>query len=390
MADPSEHQTRQPDFEGAIAQALADLAGTEECGPNLEYERAFLELEWALHPEGAGTTESGPAQVTAPDWHSLERQALALLAQSKDVRLAAVVARAWVRLHGVNGLAAGLRLLQRLVAKYWASIHPQLDADDHDDPTMRLNALALLAHHEGLLADLRAHTLAWKGLVPITLRELELALGRGPRRASHADETVRALRDADQTTAALGNASAAAFLACRDLERQLIEKVGPQRALDLSPLRRLIDSLCLTFPERASPPALRFGLCMPRRIDARQGCTARFVQYDASHEERVRRLLRELDGADAGLALGLSPERALDWRVGMKVRVRLHADGLTCEPSEREFEWDGTHNIVSFRVTRAEPAVGPVVLTFEASVEGVTIASVPLTVELGMTTAAVV
>jgi type VI secretion system ImpA family protein len=327
MADSREPGTPQPDFDLAIARALAGVAEGAECGPSLEYAPAFLELEWALQPKLEGTIAHGAAASPAPDWQHLEQGALALLAESKDVRLAAMVARAWVRLHGVAGLAAGLRLLQRLLARYWASVHPQLDADDHDDPTMRLNALALLAHHEGLLADLRAHTLAWKGLVPITLRELELALARGPRRPDTADTTVRALREADRATAALGNAAAEAFLACRDLERELIERVGPQRAPDLSALRRLIDSLCLTFPERKSPPALCLGVCMPREIGAGQGCTARFVVYEAGHEARATQLLQEPDAKSArtlGVAFEASSEGV--WIASVRLPLELHGD----------------------------------------------------------------
>ena len=62
--------------------------------------------------------------------------------------------RAATRAQGVAGFDMGLRLLTALLDRFWEGIHPKLDADDDNDPTMRLNALAPLTDEGMVLRDL--------------------------------------------------------------------------------------------------------------------------------------------------------------------------------------------------------------------------------------------
>jgi type VI secretion system protein ImpA len=48
-----------------------------------------------------------------------------------------------------------LRLISTYVERYWETVYPQLDADDDDDPTIRINALAGLCKMGGLIRQLR-------------------------------------------------------------------------------------------------------------------------------------------------------------------------------------------------------------------------------------------
>ena len=57
----------------------------------------------------------------------------------------AMVLRAATRLQGVTGFDLGMQLLTGLLETFWDVIHPELDAEEDDDPTMRLNALSALA-----------------------------------------------------------------------------------------------------------------------------------------------------------------------------------------------------------------------------------------------------
>lgn len=57
-------------------------------------------------------------------------------------------------------------------------MHPQLDADDGMDPTLRINSLAVLADRSSLLKEVReANLIVLPGLGPLSLRRLEIALG---------------------------------------------------------------------------------------------------------------------------------------------------------------------------------------------------------------------
>jgi type VI secretion system protein ImpA len=54
----------------------------------------------------------------------------ALATQSKDLQIAAWLLEAWIQLHGMAGVRAGLELIGRLCEHYWDTIHPQLAGAD--------------------------------------------------------------------------------------------------------------------------------------------------------------------------------------------------------------------------------------------------------------------
>jgi hypothetical protein len=130
------------------------------------------------------------------------------------------------------------------------------------------------------------------------------------------------------------------------------------------------------------------GVSAPRRVEAGAVVSARFVAYVEALEERVRQQLKELGGDEAQSALGISPDRAARWKPGTPVTVRLDAGPhIGVRPAEASFEWNGRHNLVSFSLTVAADApAGRAQLRFEAFIEGLPIAFVPL--DIGIAQAA--
>lgn len=155
---------------------LAPLQDDAPCGADLEYDPAFLALEAA----GAGKPEQqyGDTVIAAeePDWPAVHEQALALSARTRDLRVAVWLLRSGARLHGIGAALQGLGLIRGLLERHWDHVHPQLDASDHNDPTMRLNALQPLISGSAALADLRAASLTGQRGGP-RVRDVELALG---------------------------------------------------------------------------------------------------------------------------------------------------------------------------------------------------------------------
>ncbi len=155
---------------------LAPLQEDAPCGADLEYDPAFLALEAA----GAGKPEQqyGDTVIPAeePDWGAVHEQALALARRTRDLRVAVWLLRSGARLKGFGAALQGLALIRGLLEQHWAHVHPQLDASDHDDPTMRLNALQPLASGTAAIADLRAASLTGQRGGP-RVRDVELALG---------------------------------------------------------------------------------------------------------------------------------------------------------------------------------------------------------------------
>ncbi|MBB3193277.1 type VI secretion system protein TssA [Roseateles terrae] len=155
---------------------LTPLQDDAPCGPDLEYDAAFLALQTA--GEGKPEQQYGDTVIPAeePDWIKVWEQALALAERSRDLRLAVWLVRSGARLKGYQAALQGLALIQGLLERHWDHVHPQLDTSDNNDPTMRMNALLPLASPEAGLADLRAASLTGQRGGP-RVRDVELAFG---------------------------------------------------------------------------------------------------------------------------------------------------------------------------------------------------------------------
>ncbi len=160
-------------------EALAQPASSEPpSGPNLQYSPEYANLERAA--AGKPERQVGAAIVPAepPDWRAVRDQSAALLVGSKDLRVAALLVRALIETEGFEGLAGGLTLVRRLVEEQWPTLHPMLDAEDNDDPTFRVNAMAALTHRDVLQAIRSAPLVTSKAFGSVSLRALD---GAAPR-----------------------------------------------------------------------------------------------------------------------------------------------------------------------------------------------------------------
>ncbi|MGQ0697743.1 MAG: type VI secretion system protein TssA [Panacagrimonas sp.] len=220
---------------------LAPIDPAQPAGPDLEYDPDWQELERLS--QGKPEQQFGNTIIPAeePDWRDVAQRAETLLGRSKDARAACLLARSQIHLHDFAGLASGLQLIHQLMDRYWDSVHPQLDASDGDDPTMRLNALAALADPQGLLRDARkARLFVSRKHGDLNVRQIEVAAGKLPAREG---ETALTPQQVEQQIAAVAAEDAAlastvsnSLKAARDLARLLDDKVGSDRSPDLKPL----------------------------------------------------------------------------------------------------------------------------------------------------------
>jgi type VI secretion system protein ImpA len=158
------------------ANLLSPLDEAAPCGPDLEYDPAFLEM--LATGEGKPEHQYGDTVIPAepPDWPVLFEQARQLAQRTRDLRVAVWLVRSAAHVAGLPGAVDGLRVVRGLLEQHWDAVHPVLDASDNNDPTARLNALAPLAHFDGALADLRAAGLT-SARGSLTVRDLEIAIG---------------------------------------------------------------------------------------------------------------------------------------------------------------------------------------------------------------------
>lgn len=231
-----------------VESLLQETAEQPPCGPDLEYDPAFRDLEQAARRKPEQQFGDTVVAAEEPAWGQVRERALTLLQRSKDLRIAAFLVRALVQTEGFAGLLPGLRLILRLLERYWDAVYPLLDAEEDKDPTMRMNALAPLVDGEALIHDLRsARFMQSRQDGQVTVRDIETALGRLPARkgvepvslrqieaivVSVAREDVAALARVGET---LAEASALADL--------LNDRVGPERAPDFKPLMTILSML---------------------------------------------------------------------------------------------------------------------------------------------------
>jgi type VI secretion system protein ImpA len=218
------------------------LEDANPSGPNLEYDADFQALERAQQgrPEQVIGDTVKPGED--PDWPDVRDRAEALMSRARDLRVVTALTMALLRTEGFAGLATGLTILNGLLEGQWDTVHPQLDAEDDNDPTSRVNSLMGLAATDGLLKALRETPVVQsKALGRFSLRDIRIASGKIPAPASLAEPPQQVQIDAAFLDADLGalQATAAAVAAALQhvgaIDRILVDKVGA-RAPELKPL----------------------------------------------------------------------------------------------------------------------------------------------------------
>ncbi|WP_310384848.1 type VI secretion system protein TssA [Roseateles sp.] len=236
-------------MESKVAEWLLPLPSeASPCGPDLEYDNEFL----ALTQAAAGKPESqfGPAEL--PVWRNVVGMAEALMARTRDLRIAILWLRGCLHTQGYGAFPVGLKLLHGLISSHWTPIHPLPDPDD-GDPYARVNALTLLRENEGLLGDLRAALLVEdRSIGLLSVRAVELALGLATARSD--EETLgqgpvkQMLAAALAKDAGLRAQCQEAVTQVRQLTAALNEALGSEQAPDLRPLYSISNGVLSCLP----------------------------------------------------------------------------------------------------------------------------------------------
>lgn len=220
---------------------LAAVSDTSPCGEDLEYDSDFLQLE--RDALGRPERSMGDAIQAAepPEWRQLEQACHGLLQRSKDLRITHYLLQSRLALRGVEGLADSLELILELLSRYWPEIHPQLDADDGNDPTVRINTLSGLTCETNLGLLRNAVLVRSRVFGNITLRAALNAAGLHPASSESlsVEELGGALQDADSESLQLTRDALGRALQSLDaIERLVSEQVGSAQGVELSALQQ--------------------------------------------------------------------------------------------------------------------------------------------------------
>ena len=241
---------------------LASRAGDETSGENLEYDFDFMQLQIAAQP---GEEKQAGAEILAaedPDFKDVEARALAVLERSHDLRAAVILASAVLHTGGLTGFAEAVAYVRGCLDQHWDTCHPQLDADDDNDPTMRINAVKGLAGANTVLAGLRRTALTQsRNFGRLSLRDLLIASGEiaPPDGQDAVDQTTVTAAFADTGDEVNGATLAAIRTALADVKaiEGIFSDRTPGYGPDLDELRRMLGQLARFVGDHVSgaPPA---------------------------------------------------------------------------------------------------------------------------------------
>ncbi len=230
-----------------LDRLIEDISPASPCGENLEYDKDFVLLEQSTR--GKAEQQFGDTIVPAeePDWAEVRRLALDLCQRTRDLRVFDYLARASVRTHGYAGLNDALAMVRRSLERHWDSIHPQLDPDDDNDPTARVNIIGSLCDAQTMLLGIRQAPLVQsRGFGRFGLRDIAIASGEIPAPAGmEAPPTMQAIEGAFLDSSledlqATADAVRSAAEQARAIENLVTEKVGASNAASLDPLSKLL------------------------------------------------------------------------------------------------------------------------------------------------------
>lgn len=240
-----------------IDSLLKEISPDAPTGENLEYDPAFVELERAAESRPEQTLGDASVAGEPADWNAVRKGATELFSRTKDLRVAVLLTRALLNRVGISGFANGLTLIQGLLEAYWEGVHPQLDPDDDNDPTLRVNTIAMLCDRDATLHALsQVHLVEAKGLGKFGLKDIQVAKGDAP--APEGDESKMAdfptisaafmdcpIEDLKATSEALISSQASVAA----IDALLTGKVGSAEAANLTPLVSMLKDAAVMVNE---------------------------------------------------------------------------------------------------------------------------------------------
>jgi type VI secretion system protein ImpA len=231
-----------------IPALLNEVSPDSPCGENLEYDPQFGEMERAA--VGKPEQQFGDTVVSAeePKWKDVQKLALELLTRTKDLRIAAELARSELALSGFIEFLTSLDLICGYVERYWESVHPMLDPDDDNDPVLRVNTIESLCDEDKTLRPLRLSPIVTSRSVGrFSLRDVAVANGDMtlPEGSEAPDwTTINAAFEESSTEDIRANVERvrAAIENLTSMQRAFNEHVGAGRGINLSALTTLLKS----------------------------------------------------------------------------------------------------------------------------------------------------
>ena len=237
--------------ETATLPAWASPFDLGECGLNLEYDSAFLDLQKAA----LGKPETQFEPDTPPDWNAVETDALSLLQQSRDLRLVLLWVQSQLHLRGFSSLPQGLHCMGSLLEQAWPTLNPPLD---DGDPYARLNAVEAIGYGGSFFQSLRNCVVLRNSRIgELRLKDFEALTGNAPGVELHVvrDQVEQFLRSPEGQPDTLRVLVTQGLAGLKRIHLALAAHVEPERIPHLSEVQALLGYLLACLPSSQMEPS---------------------------------------------------------------------------------------------------------------------------------------
>lgn len=245
-----------------VEQLLRPLSEDAPCGADLEYDSAFVEM--GRTAQRVPDQQYGDTVIPGkePEWGEVKQHALDVLGRTRDLRAAVLLAQAVLRTDGLKALADALSVVKGYVEQYWEPVHPRLDPDDDNDPTLRVNSIGSLADNATMVLPLqRTPIVRSRAAGTFSHRDIGIVSGEFPRADEDTDETIESrakLIEAAFEDCDLGVlksdalAAEAASTIVKQLDVALTQRVGAGATRSLAPLAKELAAIHKILADRLS------------------------------------------------------------------------------------------------------------------------------------------
>lgn len=265
-------KTPSPLFD-LVDKLLAPVPGDEPTGSSARYDPVMAEIRMIREADDPSLPQGEwERPLKKADWPLIVKLCSQTLHErSKDLQIAAWLTEAWIHLHQIDGLRAGIRLIQGLLHTYWDSVHPRQSEDGDYDA--RVAPLVWMNETLPLTLRLQVAMLPWPDRKPafISLEDWTKApLVTPPRKdADTDDDHGTAFTPSREELILIGATTAAPLLLQlrEDLAltmtewKALVELVDDRLGKEAPSMSRVLDTLGLI--DRASNSLLSKRLAQP-------------------------------------------------------------------------------------------------------------------------------
>ncbi|HET6426545.1 MAG TPA: type VI secretion system protein TssA [Planctomycetaceae bacterium] len=315
----------------SIPTWLESLGTDHPSGPSLEYDALFIAMERAA--SGREEQQFGQTVIDAepPQWAAVRKLATELLQRTHDLRIGVYLAESVIESEGLAGFTECLEMLATWLRCEWDTVHPQLDAEDEFDPTVRVNTLTRLTDARRILERLRMVPLTdVRGLGTVTLGDL-IKVAEANASDHDSIKTIEATLSGGPTEPLITSATLLrnAMVAVSRLDQVLCDRIGVAKSVEFAPLIRILKMPQSVLADRLERRGIRLEKFAPAEAPPAHADVIETGSQDSAPVRMPRAMVTtaSLDQPDESQSstVGVSPR---DWQIASRDDVTSALDRL--------------------------------------------------------------